>query len=603
MKTGKIINKNEKFIIFILLLILTLQIVLSSYYISPTADEMKHLTRGYVYLKTGDQRFNNVHPILINSLNAIPLLLIKGINLPLQHESWINNNVINFATQFFFHSGNDLERMFLLGRITTFILSIILGILVYLWAKKLYGIPSGLFALFLYALSVNIIAYSALVTNDLGGTFFIFLSIYTLWLFYKNPSLKNLLLSGFVFGLALMSKYYTLHFVPSIVALIIIAYYKNKNGIIFYRFRKGAKTNNMLNMLLMITLFFFISWIAINISYKFDGTFRSIEYNVAHDPGLDKNMYSKIIENSASLIPLKKEQSLKFVNFVASNVPIMMPYHYMKGILYSADVTLERSAKQFYFFEKIYDKPPRYYYLVMFSLKVQIPLLMFLFLTLIFYKKIKKSYIDDYFILIPVIIFAVLFSLNPVANGFRHFLPIFPFLFVFISKLPNVILKNKRGFNYLILVLIIWYAITPLMIFPFYIPYYNEFVGMDNGYKVSINVDVDWGQDLKFLKRFMDEKGIKHIGLSYFGQVYPEYYNISYTYLPSIGTYKYKGVDTPLNEVEDCTPYKGIVAISIANLEQPFLFKNESCFDWLKGLEPIHRVGYSIYIFNVSNIG
>lgn len=596
------IKRYEKTIFLVLIIFLLVQSLFGSFYISPTADELKHITRGYVYLKTGDQRFNIGHPILINSLNAIPLLFVKGINLPLAHDTWKNNRLIEFSQIFFFHSGNDLERIFSLARIPTFILSIILGIFVYLWAKKLYGIPSGLFALFLYALSVNIVAYSSLTLNDLGATLFIFLNIYTIWLFYKKPSFKNLLLSGFVFGLALMSKYYALHFIPTVIILLFIAYYKNKKKVMFYRFSKGVKTNKTLNMLLMIILFFFISWLTLNIGYKFDGTFKSIEYNIMHDPGIDKSIYTGLIEKSASYIPLgDKENSLKVVKYATTHLPVMLPYHYVKGILVSTEITLERSNKQFYFFEKIYPKPPRYYYFVMFFLKTQIPILIFLLLTIIFYKRIKKNYIDDYFLIIPIVVFSILFSINPIANGFRHFLPIFPFLFVFVSKLPNVKIKNRNALNFILIVLMLWYAITPIRIFPYYIPYYNEFIGMDNGYKVSINVDVDLGQDLKSLKKFLDEKEIKHIGLSYYGQVYPEYYNISYTYLPSLGTNKYKGIDTPLNEIENCTPYNGIVAISIGDLKQPFYFKNESCFEWLSGLQPIYRVGYTIYIFNVTS--
>ncbi|MDP3766290.1 MAG: glycosyltransferase family 39 protein [Nanoarchaeota archaeon] len=598
MKVTKIIKENEIFIVLFLLFILTLQNVLSSYYLSPTADELKHLTRGYVYLKTGDQRFNTVHPLLINSLNAVPLLFVKDINLPSQPELLKSNNVIEFAREFFFHSGNDLERMFSLARITTFMLSIILGIFVYLWAKKLYGALSGLFALFLYVTSPNIVAYSGLVTNDIGSALFIFLSMYTLWLFYKNPLFKNLLLSGFVFGLALMSKYYALHFIPAVIILLLIVYYSNKNKIIFYKF-KNAKISNLLNILLMIFIFFFASWLTLNIGYKFDGTFRSIEYNVMNDVGVDKAMYSSIIEKSASYIPIAdKETSLKSVKYVTSNVPIMFPYHYVKGVLVLTDITLERSNKQFYFFGKTFQKVPRYYYLIMFFLKVQIPMLIFLILTIIFYRKIKKDYIDDLFLIVPALIFSILFSISPVANGFRHFLPVLPLLTVFVSKSTNLKIKNQKLLDYAFIILILWFLIIPIKIFPYYIPYYNEFIGMDNGYKVSIHVDVDWGQDLKLLKRFMDDKGIKHIGLSYFGQVYPEYYNISYTYLPSIVTH----INMSSNDVEDCTPIKGVVAISIANLEQPFLFKDEGCFEWLKGLEPIYRVGYTIYIFNVSQI-
>ena len=54
-------------------------------------------------------------------------------------------------------------------------------------------------------------------------------------------------------------------------------------------------------------------------------------------------------------------------------------------------------------------------------------------------------------------------------------------------------------------------------VWPDYLAYFNEFAGGPNGDRILVDSNLDWGQDLKGLKRFMDSRGIDRIYLSYFG--------------------------------------------------------------------------------------
>ena len=50
-----------------------------------------------------------------------------------------------------------------------------------------------------------------------------------------------------------------------------------------------------------------------------------------------------------------------------------------------------------------------------------------------------------------------------------------------------------------------------------------------------------------------------------------------------------------------CYPVKGIIAISVTYLhgkQEP----SESCFSWLRALEPVDHVGYSILIYDTRDI-
>ncbi len=71
--------------------------------------------------------------------------------------------------------------------------------------------------------------------------------------------------------------------------------------------------------------------------------------------------------------------------------------------------------------------------------------------------------------------------------------------------------------------------------FPNYLPYANEiWGGPANTYKVLTDSNVDWGQQLKLTKKYLDERGIQDCWFDYFGRMAadPGYYQIPCKILP-----------------------------------------------------------------------
>ena len=134
----------------------------------------------------------------------------------------------------------------------------------------------------------------------------------------------------------------------------------------------------------------------------------------------------------------------------------------------------------------------------------------------------------------------------------------------------------------LVYVLAILYISASVFIWPSPIAYFNEIVGgPDNGYNYLVDSNLDWGQDLKGLKTYMEENEIEKIKLSYFGRDLPERYKIEYENL-------------------DCNYTKGIMAVSASHI-QGIGLENKECYSWLKNYEPIEKIGYSIFIYNIPN--
>ena len=105
--------------------------------------------------------------------------------------------------------------------------------------------------------------------------------------------------------------------------------------------------------------------------------------------------------------------------------------------------------------------------------------------------------------------------------------------------------------------------------------------------------NLDWGQDLKGLKKYMEEHSISKIGLSYFGSDSPERYGINYDWLPSW----YLRDPDPEHHVFHLKKW---VAISATNIQGPYL-GNRDTFAWFRNHKPIAKIGYSIFIYKLDD--
>lgn len=118
--------------------------------------------------------------------------------------------------------------------------------------------------------------------------------------------------------------------------------------------------------------------------------------------------------------------------------------------------------------------------------------------------------------------------------GVRHILPIFPFLFVLAGESASRLWTGnawwKKGF---LLFLGGWAFLNCITTYLNYFAFFNELAGgTRNGHKVLLDSNLDWGQDLKGLKAWMNQHGMNKILLLYFGTAEPAYYGIDAVYLP-----------------------------------------------------------------------
>jgi len=148
-----------------------------------------------------------------------------------------------------------------------------------------------------------------------------------------------------------------------------------------------------------------------------------------------------------------------------------------------------------------------------------------------FYNSVKNNFPEWSMFIFIAIYWASSLTSN-LNIGVRHILPTFPFVYLLISgqikKIFSLMKKKKIPLLAPITIFIVilgWYACSSISIFPYYLTHFNELVGgAKNGHIYVTDSNLDWGQDLKRLNKWLEENNIEKIKVDYFGGATVEYY-------------------------------------------------------------------------------
>jgi hypothetical protein len=196
---------------------------------------------------------------------------------------------------------------------------------------------------------------------------------------------------------------------------------------------------------------------------------------------------------------------------------------------------------------------------------------------------------NDLFLVVPPLLLLAAISFGPVKIGLRHVLPVFPFIFVFTARFFKLALE-RRLLSGLAFLLVIWYLVSSIRIHH-YLAYFNEYVGGPaNGYNYLLDSNLDWGQDLKGLKEYMEARGIEKVKLAYLGTIDLEYYGLS---------------SEPIS-VQDLAALRegkftrGVFAISASFLQGLYLPGDRDRYKWFRDRTPTAQIGYSIFVYEID---
>jgi hypothetical protein len=475
---------------------------------SVTFDEVAHIGAGVSYWQKLDLRFNEEHPPLAKVIAAIPLIL-RGTRADYSHISWTN------STQFLPHAflgewvfgewlltrWNDPVRTLAWARLPMLMLTLILGWVVFAYARKMGGDWGGLLSVAAYVSTPTFIVFGPLVLTDLAVTLFCLL---TLWRFadlWQQPTRKNAALFGLCLAGALLSKFSSglLFFAFGAFALStrLLALPKTPQGKPELRAWRRLRWQWTLKSTVLAAATVYCFYFLFSLNQSTDALY--------------------LIGHSAAWVPLRRL--------------LMPPWLYLRGLV----VFAFGSSRPTFILGHGYPHGVWFYFPVMLVLKSPLGFLGLLALApaIALEQKrhprrlsaIPKAEALRWRVLwVSLAVFTSACLLTRLSISIRHFSIPLILLILMLAPLPRMIQSLHReapswarGATALTAFLAASSLLTAARAYPNYFPFFNALTRSHPVYWWASDSNVDWNQALPEVRKFADQRGLKVLDLDPYG--------------------------------------------------------------------------------------
>lgn len=503
-----------------------------------TYDETVHLSSGYSYLHTGRYVMNIMdHPPFSEMLSALPLLALN-IQTFTAHPYFANFMPYHYGDLFVYRNSVTPDRLLNTARSFTFLVwTALFAWFIWFFASRLESAAAAAFSVGAFAFMPVFISNNALISTDAAASCFYFASFALGWRFTASgeagKDAKKKPRGARPWHWAALAGLTSGLALVSKFSMFIVPPMIMAFWLADNHFRPRMKFNRLLGY---IALYCAACLLAVAVVYRFD-----------------LGLYLEGLWTTLRRLDTGRSS-------------FIMGRHTLTGV--------------WWYFPA--------------ALAVKTPLLVLagsaagLWLA---FRNFRKDYL--WLILPPAVFFAIALTAK-VQIGYRHIMPVMPFLAVLtglaLARLP----WGKKGAA-LAAALLTLNAVSVLRAHPHYLAYFNEAAGGPaNGYNLLVDSNLDWGQDVKALAAHLRERGNPPVIFSYFGVARPESYGIGYSPLGIISNAELRGTG-----VNICGMKEALLAVSATNLQGTY-YPDKQTFAWLKERKPGFSAGHSIFLYDLS---
>jgi len=180
-------------------------------------------------------------------------------------------------------------------------------------------------------------------------------------------------------------------------------------------------------------------------------------------------------------------------------------------------------------------------------------------------------------------------SQTGINRHFRYALPILPFLFIWVSSLASLwtlkapqagrLWLRERSLAILAAGCLGWSVISSALVYPHSLSYFNELVGGPRGgSRYLLGSSTDWGQDMLFLKAWIDN--------------HPEARPLTMRWHIPHFRPQLAGIDFPAPP-DFPAPGWHIVSVNQIHAQDPH-------YRYFLDFEPVNTIGYSLNVYHLS---
>jgi len=499
-----------------------------------TWDEGIHMVSGYTYLRLGDYSWNPEHPPLAKIMSALPLAVLHP-DLPTSGEGWGRHDQTRFGIDFLYRNRLPADTILFAARAMTMLLSLLFLTALAWWTRRHSGGAAALLATALCAFDPNLIAHARYVTTDFPVTVFYFFAGVLFTDYLESGRARDLAIAATAFALALVTKFSALLLIPTLAALYGIRWLQKPSE---FPLRRAAQAAGAL-----ITA----ALAAIGIVY-----WPETLHEPAHRffSGLNAVITHNAGGHASYLLGLRSDTGWWYYFPVVFAVKGTMAALAATAALVGVGAWLcamRRSGRALDRFRAI-------------------PIIWIGLLAA------------------PLIYFGVSMS-SGIDIGMRHLLPIYPFLYVATAAF-FADLRWRRVAWFVMLALGALQLAECASITPHYLAFFNAFAGgPGRGPDYLVDSNIDWGQDVKKLVKWLDAHGTRRAWCFYFGNAQLRYYGVDDQGMPAaMDQAGWEGIDG--FAVANVTPLQGVY-VPLADLAP------------LRWREPMAKIGWSMYVYDL----
>ncbi len=521
-----------------MLTLLSLQMLFVISRKSITCDEIVMIPSGYYHVAAQNFELINDHPPVSKILGAIPLLFVQPEEIRPEQivgapgsvdERWAHmerfweNNPDKFLSLSFW------PRVFMIG------LTVGLGLLIFRFARDLFGSFAAFLAVTLFALEPTVLAHGRVVQTDIPAAFGFLLFCFVLRRYSFNQTIKRAAWLGFAAGFAILTKFSML-----LVGPIIVGYFAVR--VVKLISQKQPATKTMIDCAVAAV----VSILTINAAYFFQH--RRLEpWDVEWIQG--------------TFPPLARPLTL-----LTSMLSYLLPADFVLGIL-----------RQFWHngaghpagLLGMYSRTGWWYYFpVAFTFKTTIPFLMLSLAALTWgaWRLIRRRDTKHLWLFGPFLIYTVFVLFSRIDIGVRYYLPAYSFLFILGGALLAALLKSRKAKRIGALagiILIGWIGVEAVRAFPNHMSYLNQLAVSKPHWWYLSDSNVEWGDDAPQLAAYLRARGetrvrsmflgdfivLHHYGIERLSMVHDNYAEPEKTRYAAIGASFLNGSTVPDFEI------------------------------------------------------
>jgi len=571
---------------------------------SPTVDEIGHLAAGVVSWQRQEFELYSVNPPLVRMIAAMPVILAGPDACPLPYDSGQPRPEFPAGVYFTEENGSRSQWLFSLARWACLPLGLLGAYICWRWGLELHGYGGGLVALTLWCFCPNVLGYEHLITPDAAAAALGVMACYLFWKWLKRPDWSIAFLTGLGLGLAELTKF---------TWTVLFALWP---AIWFIWWHLPPRVEDARHGWRQIAQFVLILLLAIHIinaGYGFEGSFKRLG---------DYRFVSRTLAGRTISQDELAGTDNRFRETWLGSVRVPLPSNYLLGIDLQK---LEFERKKWSYLAGQWRFGGWwYYYLYAIAVKVPLGVWALGLLTLVVavgMRHYSPGWRDELLPLAPALaVLIVVSSQTGFNHHVRYILPAFPFAFISMSRVGRAF-SRCWGFQCLHLregdaiarsvrvnqavavaaaVALAWSVTSSLSVYPHSLSYFNELAGgPKNGHSHLLDSNIDWGQDLFYLERWLDLHGTGLTGLEYFGTYPPEVAGIRACPVPRL---RDRQSLRPTLSARFDGPRPGLYAVSVNSLHGHVIggWSVSSDYTYFQRFKPVAMAGYSIYIYDIT---